>query len=118
MADGAVFSVCPENALPEDRPMDTLSRLPRHVPSSDIGFGIIDCIRNRSPKLLVINCNSERQPSRIISDDEYGPRGDGQPWDNAVEVHQRRASGHRGPEASVLVMLRVRPPIAVPEQPA
>lgn len=85
MADGTVLSVCPENALPEDHLMDTLSRLPRHVPSSDFGFGIIDCIRNRSPELLVINCDSERQPGRIIGNYEYGPRGDVQPGDNTVE---------------------------------
>jgi hypothetical protein len=118
VTDGTVFSIGLENPLPEDHLMHTLSRLPRHVPSSDIRFGIIDRIRNRSPKLLVINGDVERESGRIVSSYEHGPRRDVQPRDNTVEVHQRRASSHGGPEASVLVMLRVRPPIAVPEQPA
>lgn len=84
--DGTVFTIGLEHAVPEDHLMHTLSRLPRHVPSSDIRFGIINGIRNRSPKRLVINCDGERESGRIVSHYEHGRRRDVQPWDNIAET--------------------------------
>ena len=97
--------------------MQALLDLPSDISPPSVGPRIVGIQGAKRGELAIVDIDGEHQVSRRIADDEHRPHHHVASRHDAVTVDQRRLALHGQPQPDVVTVGRIRPTVAIAEQP-